>query len=192
MAASFFPHSIPRPNRRSNPTVDLAAWHAALATANLRRATKAMGLLVIAHLVAGNEKRTTRRKLAADMRVPVRTIARHLRQLENAGLIQIVQHHHPKTGWHIDSSYRITLPLAAAATEAALPMQPVTTCIPQGAEIGTEAMVPKMAGHLAFHCSGPVDEALEDHKAIASEYVVGATRPTDVKAAKGTVVQPAN
>ena len=78
MAGSLFPNSTPRSNRRRNATVDLAAWQVALAKAKLRRATKAMGVLVIAQLGVSSETRTTRKKLAAAMGVAERTLARHL------------------------------------------------------------------------------------------------------------------
>ena len=121
MAGSLFPHSTLRSNRRRNATVDLAAWQAALATAKLRPVAKAMGVLLIAHLRISSKTRTTRKKLAATMGVAERTLARHLPQLIVAGLIQIVQHHDPKTGWHTDSTYRLTVPVAAAATSSRYP-----------------------------------------------------------------------
>lgn len=191
MAGSIFPLSTPRSNRRRKPTVDLAAWQAALAKAELRPATKAMGVLLIAHLGISSETRTTRKKLAAGMGVAERTLARHLRQLLAAGLIQLVQHHDPKTGWRTASTYRLTLPVAAAATEAALPAQPIATCMHQGAESGTEAKVPKMAEHLAVHWGVPIDGTPKADEETATN-VSGASRPPDTGGTGATVIQPEN
>jgi DNA-binding transcriptional ArsR family regulator len=178
-------------SRRRNPTVDLAAWLAALAEAKLRGAATAMGVLVITHLDASIETKTTRKKLAAAMGVAERTLARHLRQLMAAGLVRIVQHHDPQTGWHTDSTYRLTLPVAAAATEAALPAQPIATCMHQGAESGTEAKVPKMAEHLAVHWGVPIDGTPKADEATATN-ISGASRPPDTGGTGATVIQPEN
>jgi DNA-binding transcriptional ArsR family regulator len=176
----------------SRRKIDLGSWHAGLAKAKLGRASKAIGVLVIAHL-GTREIRTTRKKLAAAMGVPERTLGRHLPQLEGAGLIQIVQHHDPKTGWHTDSTYRITLPVAAdaAVADAASPAQLITTCLSQGAESGTEAPVPKMAEHLAVHWL-PIDGTPGDDDGVAAANAAAVSRPPVADAIDATVIRPAN
>jgi hypothetical protein len=106
---------------------------------------------------------------------------------------QILQHHDPpQTGWHTENKYCVTLPVAAAATEAALPVQPITTCMHQVAEDGTEAKVPNLAEHLPIHGLRPIDRTPKGNEGAPAAHFSGASSLIEVEVTKVGVPWSAN